>query len=284
MVNPAGLMIGSALFAVVEGTLGSLQLAAQATLQCATSTFSERLPHRFRCIAMRHLAWHERTGLGGRIMVRSNPAGYPFFPVRTMNILTLDALRSLYAPARERSVKKELTRLDVHCQRFIALSPFVVIASDGAKGAMDASPRGGEPGFVKMIGNGTLLIPDSPGNNRLDTLENIIETGRVGLLFLLPGMDESLRVNGRAVLSTDSADLALFTGTRHQPKLVVRVAVEAAYLHCAKALMRSGLWNEARHVERSVMPSMGEMMKDQIGGDIPAETQAEMLVRYAQDL
>jgi len=201
-----------------------------------------------------------------------------------MNILTLDALRTLYAPARERSVKKELTHLDAHCQRFIALSPFVVIASSGVEGAMDASPRGGPPGFVKVRGNGTLLIPDAPGNNRLDTLENIVQTGRIGLLFLLPGVDESLRVNGQAVLSTAASDLTLCLDPRRQPKLVIHVTVEAAYLHCAKALMRSELWNPARHVDRSAMPSMGDMLKDQIGGDTPAETRAEMLLRYAQDL
>ena len=201
-----------------------------------------------------------------------------------MNILTLEALRGLYAPARERSVKKELPQLDAHCHRFVALSPFVVIASADVEGAMDASPRGGAPGFVKAISDSTLLIPDSPGNNRLDTLENIVQTGRIGLLFLLPGVDESLRVNGRAVLSTADVDLALCLEPKRRPKLVIRMTVEATYLHCAKALMRSDLWNPARRVNRSVIPSMGEMLKDQIGGDMPAETQAEMLTRYAQDL
>ena len=201
-----------------------------------------------------------------------------------MRILTLEDLRTLYAPARERSVKKELTQLDAHCQRFVALAPFVVIASCDAEGAMDASPRGGAPGFVKAIGDGTLLIPDSPGNNRLDTLENIVHTGRIGLLFLLPGVDESLRVNGRAVLSTSDADLTVCAEPKRRPKLVIRVTVEAAYLHCAKALMRSSLWDASLHISRQTMPSMGEMLKDQIGGDMPAETQAEMLVRYAVDL
>ena len=201
-----------------------------------------------------------------------------------MNILTLEALRALYAPARERSVKKELMHLDVHCMRFIALSPFVVIASCDGEGAMDASPRGGAPGFVKAVGNGTLLIPDSPGNNRLDTLQNIVQTGRIGLLFFLPGVDESLRVNGQAVLSTDDADLDLCTEPKRRPKLVIRVTVTAAYLHCAKALMRSSLWDPARHINRQALPSMGEMLKDQIGGDMPAESQAEMLKRYAADL
>ncbi|WP_114973965.1 pyridoxamine 5'-phosphate oxidase family protein [Rhodoferax ferrireducens] len=201
-----------------------------------------------------------------------------------MDITSLDELRTLYTSPRERSVKKELPQLDVHCTRFIALSPMVVVASAGDGLRLDASPRGGEPGFVKVQGSSTLLIPDSPGNNRLDTLENILQTGQVGLLFLLPGVDETLRVNGRASLSTLDADLALCTDAKRRPKLVIRVTVQAVYLHCAKALMRSALWDPSRHVNRSVMPSMGEMMKEQIGGDIPAETQAQMLERYAQDL
>ena len=205
-----------------------------------------------------------------------------------MNITSLEALRALYAPARERSVKKELAQLDAHCTRFIAQAPFVVVASSGKGvdecGDLDASPRGGELGFVKVLGADTLLIPDSPGNNRLDTLENIVQTGRVGLLFLVPGVDETLRVNGTAVLSTDETDLALCADAKRVPKLVIRVTVQAAYLHCAKALMRSALWDATRHVDRATLPSMGEMLKDQIGGDIPAETQAQMLVRYAVDL
>jgi len=128
------------------------------------------------------------------------------------------------------------------------------------------------------------LIPDAPGNNRLDTLENLVETGRIGLLFLVPGIDESLRVNGHAVLSTHAEKIELCRDAQRTPKLVIRVTVESAYLHCAKALMRSALWDASRHVDRSVMPSMGEMMKDQIGGDIPCETQEEMLARYAKDL
>jgi uncharacterized protein len=201
-----------------------------------------------------------------------------------MNITTLTALRSLYLPARERSVKKQLNHIDAHCAKFIALAPLVVVSSSGSNGTLDASPRGGTPGFVQVQGTNTLLIPDAPGNNRLDTLENIVQTGQVGLLFLVPGVDETLRVNGTAVLSTAEADLQACADAKRTPKLVIRVTVQAAYLHCAKALMRSHLWDATRHVNRDVMPSMGEMMKDQIGGDIPCETQAEMLARYATDL
>lgn len=201
-----------------------------------------------------------------------------------MPILSLEALRALYPPVGLRSAKKQLPALDVHCTRLVALSPLVVLASSDAAMEMDASPRGGQPGFVKVRDAHTLLIPDAPGNNRLDTLENIVQTGQVGLLFLVPGMDETLRVNGSALLSTDAADLALAADSTRTPKLVIRVTVKAAYLHCGKALMRSALWDAARHIDRATLPSMGEMMKDQIGGDIPCETQAQMLERYAQDL
>jgi len=199
-------------------------------------------------------------------------------------IQTIGQLRGLYAPAKERAVKKQLSALDVHCQRFIELSPFVVISSVGLDQMLDASPRGGAPGFVKSVDAQTLLIPDSPGNNRLDTLENIIHTGKVGLLFLIPGMDETLRVNGTACLSDDAADLALCTTEVRTPKLVIKVSVAQAYLHCAKAFMRSKLWDTQSHIERSLMPSMGEMINEQAKMITPAETQEEMLARYRAEL
>lgn len=205
-----------------------------------------------------------------------------------MMIDTLAQLRALYDPARERSVHKEMTQLDVHATRFIGLSPLLVVSSANAAGAMDASPRGGAPGFAKVVDARTLLIPDAPGNNRLDTLENIVATGQVGLLFLVPGVDETLRVNGSAVLSTDEADRALCTDERREPKLVIRVTVQAAYLHCAKALMRSALWDASRHVDRAVLPSMGEMLRDQVAHKVTPgiafENQEQMLARYRETL
>ena len=202
---------------------------------------------------------------------------------------TLEKLRARYGAARERSVKKELTSLDAHCVRLIGLSPFLVMASCGTgstgdDGMLDASPRGGARGFVKVRGAQTLLIPDASGNNRLDSFTNIIETGRLGLLFFVPGMDETLRINGRARLRDEAEFFAPFAQDAKPPKLVIEVTVTQAYLHCAKALMRSKLWEPSLHVNRTTLPSMGEMMRDQIGGDIPAETQAEMLVRYQADL
>ncbi len=201
-----------------------------------------------------------------------------------MDITTLESLRTLYDPARERSVKKQIAFLDRHCQRVISLSPFLVMSTCSAAMQMDASPRGGAPGFVKVLDKNTILIPDAPGNNRLDSLENIIATGRAGLLFLVPGVDETLRVNGSAVLSTDAREIELCADGKRRPKIAIRIIVAEAYLHCAKALMRSKLWGDDYYVERSLLPSMGEMMRDQIGGDIPAETQEEMLKRYAADL
>ena len=195
-------------------------------------------------------------------------------------------LRELYPAPNERAVRKQLDHLDVHCRRFIELSPFLVMASvaAGTDGPLDASPRGGAPGFVKALDATTLLVPDAPGNNRLDSLSNIVATERVGLLFLVPGIDETLRVNGAAQVSDDPALLALFTGERHPPRVVIRVAVQQAYLHCAKAFMRSQLWSAAAQVERSTLPTIGRMINDQIGLTAPAETQDEMLARYARDL
>lgn len=199
-------------------------------------------------------------------------------------IQTIEQLRVLYPPAKERAVKKQLPVLDVYCERYIGLSPFVVISSLGVDQMLDASPRGGAPGFVKIVDAHTLLIPDSPGNNRLDTLENIIHTGQVGLLFLIPGMDETLRVNGTASLSVAPTDLAQCTTEVRTPKLVIKVSITQAYMHCAKAFMRSKLWDPQSHIDRSVMPSMGEMVTAQAGMTTPAETQEEMMARYRAEL
>jgi len=201
-----------------------------------------------------------------------------------MNITTLAALRAVYAAPNERAVRKQIPALDEHCRKFIELSPFLILSTCDKAHNMDASPRGGAPGFVKVGPDAALLIPDAPGNNRLDSLANIIATARVGLLFLIPGVDETLRVNGAAVLSQAAADIALCTDERRASRLVIRVAVEAAYLHCAKAFMRSRLWQADAQVERSVLPTAGKMISDQTGLHVAPETQAEMARRYAPDL
>ena len=201
-----------------------------------------------------------------------------------MNITTLEMLREQYAEPKERAVRKEIRALDVHCRRFIGLSPFLILATSDPNHNMDASPRGGAPGFVKVTADGVILIPDAPGNNRLDSFANIIATRKVGLLFLIPGCDETLRVNGSAVLSRADADIALCTDERRAPKLVIRIAVEAAYLHCAKAFMRSKLWDPSAHVDRARVPNMSQMLRDHTGIEFPPETREEMMKRYAPDL
>lgn len=200
------------------------------------------------------------------------------------HIGSIDQLRRLYAQPTERAVRKQIAALDAHCRRFIALSPFLVLATSDPEHRLDASPRGGAPGFVKVAGDGTLLIPDAPGNNRLDSFENIVATGQVGILFMIPGVDETLRVNGAATLSMDAAHIAACTDERRAPKLVVHVSVSAAYLHCAKAFMRSKLWDASSQVERSVLPSIGQMIADQTGLVIAPESREEMARRYAPDL
>lgn len=192
-------------------------------------------------------------------------------------------LRQLYGAPSGRSVAKELDRLDRHCRHFIALSPFVLIATADASGATDVSPRGDLPGFV-AASERELLIPDRPGNNRLDSLVNILATGQVGLLFLIPGVDETLRVNGAAFLHDDAELAQRFAVGGKAPRTVLRVEVREAYLHCAKAFMRSRLWDPAARVPRDALPSAGRMISDQTGIAVPAETPEEMARRYAPDL
>lgn len=201
-----------------------------------------------------------------------------------MNIQSIHELRTLYAQPQDRARLKEIPSLDRHCRNFIALSPFVVMSTSDAEHNLDASPRGGTPGFVKVSEAGELLLPDATGNNRLDSLQNIVATGKVGLLFLIPGFDETLRINGRAVLSNDEADVRWFANEARTPKVVIRVCVQAAYLHCAKAFLRSKLWSDASRVERTVLPTAGQMISDQTGLVVAPETREEMERRYAPDL
>ena len=188
---------------------------------------------------------------------------------------TLDDLRTLYAEPTARVLRKEVTAIDHHIQAFIALSPFVVVASGNEQLHLDASPRGGEPGFVQVVDPHTVLIPDAPGNNRLDTLHNILATSQVSLLFFVPGVDEMLRIHGSASLRTDAELLARFAHLSKPPKLVIEVKVRGAYMHCAKAMMRSRLWSPQSRVDRSALPSMGQIIKDHAQLEGPVETQEE---------
>lgn len=200
-------------------------------------------------------------------------------------IKTLAQLRSLYAEPGERALRKQLDQLDRHGRRFIELAPFCVVASVGPQGRLlDASPRGGEPGFVKVMDPRRLLLPDSGGNNRLDTLENLLHDPRIALLFMVPGVDETLRVNGLAQLRDEPEITDLFSAERQCPKLVIEVAVQEAYLHCAKAFMRSGLWRPESQVERKVLPTLNQIIHEQIGLATAVESQEDMVRRYEAQL
>ncbi|ARU06420.1 phosphohydrolase [Comamonas serinivorans] len=208
-----------------------------------------------------------------------------------MTLRTREQLRALYAQPGERALHKQLPALDPHATRFIAHAPFCVLASagmasDGTAGALlDASPRGGAPGFVKVVDAHTLWLPDAGGNNRLDTLENLLDDPRCGLLFMIPGMDETLRVNGLATLRDDAAACEAFAHERQRPKLVIEVAVREVYLHCAKAFMRSQLWQPDSWPPRSVMPTLNAMITDQIGASAAGpESEAAMRARYREQL
>lgn len=163
----------------------------------------------------------------------------------------------------ERARLKTLRSLDKHCRQFIGLSPFLCLGTSSSDGA-DVTPRGDRPGFVHVLDDNTLALPDWPGNNRLDTLLNIEANPQVGMLFLIPGVDESLRVNGTAVISNDAGLLAQWEVNGRHPKSVLVITVKEAFLHCGKALIRSKLWHDDHKIERSQLPSYGQMMKDQI--------------------
>jgi len=169
------------------------------------------------------------------------------------------------------SIRKELKKLDGHCRAFIARSPFVLIGSSDGKGNADVTPKGDRPGFAAILDDSTIAIPDRPGNNRLDTLENIVANPAVGLLFLIPGMNETLRVNGEARITVDAALRERLAVDGKPPLSVVVVAVHAAYMHCAKAFMRSQLWQKESWPDRASMPTLGEILRDQLALDQSAE-------------
>jgi PPOX class probable FMN-dependent enzyme len=200
------------------------------------------------------------------------------------DIAALD-LDCLYPPARPLSLKKTLDHVEKHGARFIARSPFCVVASAGPDGSMDVSPRGGVPGFVHVADPKTLLMPDRPGNNRLDTLRNLLAgPGRIGLMFMIPGIDDIYRVNGRASVTDDAALRGQFVEFGKTPHTIVRITVEEAFLHCPKALMRGGLWDAATWADRSEIPTLAEMVSDQLGLGKPTATEEETLERYKSQL
>jgi PPOX class probable FMN-dependent enzyme len=186
-------------------------------------------------------------------------------------IETVADIRERYGEPTERAVKKQLPRLETHSRAFIALSPFLVIASSDANGRVDASPKGDAPGFVRVIDDETLLIPDRLGNNRMDTISNLLAAPGVGLIFFVPGLRETLRVNGNARVTIDAALLEPCAAGGKMPRSGILVAVEEVYFHCGKALIRSDLWNPQKMLKHADFPSLGRIITEQIGeGDAAA--------------
>jgi PPOX class probable FMN-dependent enzyme len=176
-------------------------------------------------------------------------------------VTDISTLERLYGMPQGASCYKEVDYIHPHYRALIAASPFVVLATSGPEG-LDASPRGDPAGFVMVDDEKTLLIPDRRGNNRVDSLRNIIADPRVALLFLIPGAGETLRVNGRAVISIAPELLDRFSADGKTPRSVLVVRVESAYFQCARAIMRSNLWDPARHVDRGSLPSVGTILAD----------------------
>lgn len=189
----------------------------------------------------------------------------PFDPSTVSYLASIADVRARHPAAMSRATDKVLTRLDPHCRAMIARSTFVLLGTVGSKGA-DVSPRGDPAGFVRVLDDRHMLLPDRIGNNRFDSMENIFETGHIGMLFLVPGMAEVLRVNGRARITDDAALLADSAVQGRAPKIGVLVEVREAYLHCAKAINRAALWDPSRHIDRNELPSYGAMLVDHCAG------------------
>jgi PPOX class probable FMN-dependent enzyme len=178
-------------------------------------------------------------------------------------VVTSEAdLRALYGFPGERAVAKEHPTLDEHCRAFISLAPFLVMGTAGADGRCDVSPKGDIPGFVHVLDESHLAIPDRIGNNRLDGLRNIVENGHVGLLFFIPGREDTLRVNGRARIVRDEALLDTLAVAGKRPVTALVVEVEQCFLHCARAFKRAGLWQPERWPDAAAVPSMQRMIWD----------------------
>jgi len=201
-----------------------------------------------------------------------------------MSTLELSDLDRIYPAPAPRAVAKAIDHIDPHAARFIGLSPFCVFATCGVDGTVDASLRGGAPGFIKIAGAKKLQMPDRQGNNRLDSFRNILGGGgEIGMIFFIPGIDDTLRINGKASLNDDPALLSSMVEFGKPPRTVVEINVREVYLHCPKALMRSKLWSPEAQIKRSELPSLGQMIRDQTGiGD--AEPLDEAVARFKQQL
>ena len=185
-------------------------------------------------------------------------------------ITSIDALESVYGAPLTRSLAKEIDHISPHYRAFIEKAPFVTVATCGPEG-LDCSPRGDPPGFVRVVDERTVLLPDRRGNNRIDSLRNLVRDPRISLLFLIPGVNETLRINGRAGISVDPDLCASFAMQGKLPRSVLVVSVERVYFQCQKALVRSRLWDAEAQISRSELPSTGAMLEALSGNDFDGE-------------
>lgn len=188
-------------------------------------------------------------------------------------ITSKEQLRGLYCQPMDLVIKKQQECLDEYSEKFITLSPFAIISTAGNDGLLDASPRGESAGFIKVLDKHTIAIPDRPGNNRLDSLTNIIENPKIGMLLLIPGFKECLRINGSAKIVTNSDLLKKFDHNGKLPISLILVSIQEVYFHCAKAITRAKLWDSRSHVSRDEMPSLGRILMSQIA---PEKTDNEI--------
>jgi len=198
-------------------------------------------------------------------------------------ITAVDDLREILGSPSELVVSKIAAELNDLTRQFIERSPFVCVATSRRDGGLDVSPRGDPQGFVRILDERTLLIPDRPGNRIADTLTNLLSDDRIALLFLIPGVDDSFRVNGRAVIVDDPELLAASEVEGKPPKLGILVAIDEAYTQCPKALIRSELWNSDTHIDRSELPSPGEILRSVADPELdPKQYDRERAARYAR--
>ncbi|MEP3847615.1 MAG: pyridoxamine 5'-phosphate oxidase family protein [Paracoccaceae bacterium] len=194
-----------------------------------------------------------------------------------------ETLRNLFQPTSKLAIQKCQPQLDKHSIAFIKRSPFICIGTQDADGKADVSPRGDPVGFVQVLDQHTLAIPDRPGNNRLDTLSNILSNPSVGLLFIIPGFDETMRVNGQASLTTDPELLSSMSVNDRSSKIAIIVKVTTVFIHCAKAFRRSHLWDPDHHQDRSEEPSLVKIVLDQSTGAPDDEVEQRKLDDALED-
>jgi PPOX class probable FMN-dependent enzyme len=200
-------------------------------------------------------------------------------------IRTREQLRAIYRPPGDGAVRKELRQLDAHARNFLSRSPFVLIGTQDGEGNADVSPKGDRAGFVAALDDHTLAIPDRPGNNRLDSWDNVLSNPAVGLIFLIPGMNETLRINGEARLTAD-VELCGRLAVDGKPAITALVVkIRAVYMHCAKAFLRSELWAPGSWPDRATMPTLGQILRDQLAlAQSSEDVDADLAEAYRKSL